>query len=233
MSRRLRKKIHKWLEEQDPIRKQSLLESIIEELEIEEATEQNSTAVISRKRKRILNMTAALAICAAVFLIVWLPIALIDKGEKPPFNRYCLSSDLKSEPLDKTVKEYCVQNSMDCLYLNWYDTAYYETYRFFMKEDNTDTIYLHEYMMDLDTGDEVNYYITNKYTIVDYIENIKNLCESNMDFNGISMNILNNAMSSIAHFTYQDYTYCINITYPSSEEILFDVVEQMLETARA
>lgn len=102
-----------------------------------------------------------------------------------------------------------------------------------MKEDNTDTIYLHEYMMDLDTGDEVNYYITNKYTIVDSIENIKNLCESNMDFNGISMNILNNAMSSIAHFTYQDYTYCINITYPSSEEILFDVVEQMLETARA
>ena len=87
MSRRLRRKIHKWLEEQDPIRKQSLLESIIEELEIEEETEQNSTAVISRKRKRILNMTAALAICAAVLLIVWLPIALIDRGEKPPFNR--------------------------------------------------------------------------------------------------------------------------------------------------
>ncbi len=233
MSRRLRRKIHKWLEEQDPIRKQRLLESIIEELEREVETEQNNTTVISKKRKRILNMTAALAICAAVFLIVWLPITLTDIGEKPPLNRYCLSSELKSEPLDKTVKEYCALNGMDCLYLDWYDTAYYETYRFFMKEDITDTVYLHEYMMDLETGDEVNYYISNKYTVVDTIENIKKLCESNMDFNGISMNILNNAMSSIAHFTYQDYTYCINIPKPSSKEILFDVVEQMLETAKA
>lgn len=233
MSRRLRKKIHKWLEEQDPIRKQSLLESIIEELEIEVETEQNSTAVMSRKRKRILNMTAALAICAAVFLIVWLPIALIDKGEKPPFNRYCLSSELKSEPLDTTVKEYCVQNSMDCLYLNWYDTAYYETYRFFMKEDTTDTVYLHEYMMDLETGDEIEYYIMDRYTDVDTLTKFIDLCSEQRIINSTELKWSYTQNASIGYFIYDDYKYILTISYPSSEEILFDVVEQMLETARA
>lgn len=232
MSRRLRRKIHKWLEEQDPIRKQSLLESIIEELEIEEETEQNSTAVISRKRKRILNMTAALAICAAVLLIVWLPIALIDRGEKPPFNRYCPSSDLKSEPLDKTVKEYCKQNSMDCLYLNWYDTAYYETYRFFMKDDNTDTVYLHEYMMDLETGDEIDYYIMDRYTDVDTITKFIDLCSEQRIINSTELKWAYTQSASIGYFIYDDYKYILTISYPSSEEILFDVVEQMLETAR-
>ncbi len=233
MSRRLRRKIHKWLEEQDPIRKQSLLESIIEELEIEEETEQNSTAFMSRKRKRILNMTAALAICAAVFLIVWLPIALIDKGEKPPFNRYCLSSELKSEPLDKTIKEYCEQSSMDCLYLDWYDTAYYETYRFFMKEDITDTVYLHEYMMDLDTGDEIDYYVTNKNTEVDFLENLISTCKDANTIQEVSINFYYSNEVFIGTFLNQDYKYYIKILYPSSVEILFDVVEQMLETARA
>jgi hypothetical protein len=233
MSRRLRKKIHKWLEEQDPIRKQSLLESIIEKLEIEVETEQNSTAVMSRKRKRILNMTAALAICAAVFLIVWLLIALIDKGEKPPFNRYCLSSELKSEPLDTTVKEYCVQNSMDCLYLNWYDTAYYETYRFFMKEDTTDTVYLHEYMMDLETGDEIEYYIMDRYTDVDTLTKFIDLCSEQRIINSTELKWSYTQNASIGYFIYDDYKYILTISYPSSEEILFDVVEQMLETARA
>ena len=233
MSRRLRKKIHKWLEEQDPIRKQSLLESIIEELEIEVETEQNSTAFMSRKRKRILNMTAALAICAAVLLIVWLPIALIDRGEKPPFNRYCLSSELKSEPLDTTVKEYCVQNSMDCLYLNWYDTAYYETYRFFMKEDTTDTVYLHEYMMDLETGDEIEYYIMDRYTDVDTLTKFIDLCSEQRIINSTELKWSYTQNASIGYFIYDDYKYILTISYPSSEEILFDVVEQMLETARA
>lgn len=233
MSRRLRRKIHKWLEEQDPIRKQRLLESIIEELEGEVETEQNNTTVISKKRKRILNMTAALAICAAVFLIVWLPITLIDKGEKPPSNRYCLSSELSSEELEMNFRDYCEQSNLNCLYLDQYDTSFVQTVRYYITEDIDDTVYLHEYMMDLETGDEVNYYITNKYTVVDTIENIKELCEFNMDYNGVYMSILNDALSSIAHFTYQDYTYCINIPYPSSEEILFDVVEQMLETAKA
>ena len=130
MSRRLRRKIHKWLEEQDPIRKQSLLESIIEELEIEVETEQNSTAVMSRKRKRILNMTATLAICAAVLLIVWLPIALIDRGEKPPFDRYCLSSELSSEELEMNFRDYCEQSNLSCLYLDKYDTSFVQTVRY-------------------------------------------------------------------------------------------------------
>lgn len=233
MSRRLRRKIHKWLEEQDPIRKQSLLDSIIEELEREVETEQSNTTVISKKRKRILNMTAALAICAAVFLIVWLPITLTDRGEKPPLNRYCLSSDLKSEPLDKTVKEYCALNSMDCLYLDWYDTAYYETYRFFMKEDITDTVYLHEYMMDLDTGDEMNYYITDNHTTVDVLSEYKTTCITEEDDFGVNIHYNYTFMVFSGYFTYENYTYYISIPQPSSEEILFDVVEQMLETAKA
>lgn len=233
MSRRLRRKIHKWLEEQDPIRKQSLLESIIEELEGEVETEQSNITVVSKKRKRILNMTAALAICAAVFLIVWLPITLIDRGEKPPFNRYCLSSELKSEPLDKTVKEYCVLNSMDCLYLDWYDTAYYETYRFFMKEDVTDTVYLHEYMMDLETGDEIDYYIADIHTQVDVLTEYENACKEQITIDSVEIKWIYSPMVCYGNFSVQNYSYYINIPYPSSEEILFDVVEQMLETAKA
>ena len=233
MSRRLRRKIHKWLEEQDPIRKQSLLESIIEELEIEEETEQNSTAFMSRKRKRILNMTAALAICAAVLLIVWLPIALIDRGEKPPFDRYCLSSELSSEELEMNFRDYCEQSNLSCLYLDKYDTSFVQTVRYHMINDINDTVYLHEYMMDLDTGDEMNYYITDNYTTVDVLSEYETTCINEKFHFGVNINYNYTSMVFSGYFTYNDYTYYINISYPSSEEILFDVVEQMLETARA
>ncbi len=233
MSRRLRRKIHKWLEEQDPIRKQSLLESIIEELEIEEETEQNSTAFMSRKRKRILNMTAALAICAAVLLIVWLPIALIDRGEKPPFDRYCLSSELSSEELEMNFRDYCEQSNLSCLYLDKYDTSFVQTVRYHMINDINDTVYWHEYMMDLETGDEIDYYVTNKNTEVDFLENLISTCKNNNAIQEISIYYYYSDEVFIGTFLNQDYTYYIKITYPSSEEILFDVVEQMLETARA
>ncbi len=233
MSRRLRRKIHKWLEEQDPIRKQSLLESIIEELEIEVETEQNSTAVMSRKRKRILNMTAALAICAAVLLIVWLPIALIDRGEKPPFDRYCLSSELSSEELEMNFRDYCEQSNLSCLYLDKYDTSFVQTVRYHMINDINDTVYLHEYMMDLDTGDEMNYYITDNYTTVDVLSEYETTCINEKFHFGVNINYNYTSMVFSGYFTYNDYTYYINISYPSSEEKLFDVVEQMLETARA
>ncbi|MCI9404235.1 MAG: hypothetical protein HFJ22_02175 [Clostridia bacterium] len=233
MSRRLRRKIHKWLEEQDPIRKQSLLESIIEELEIEVETEQNSTAFMSRKRKRILNMTAALAICAAVLLIVWLPIALIDRGEKPPFDRYCLSSELSSEELEMNFRDYCEQSNLSCLYLDKYDTSFVQTVRYHMINDINDTVYWHEYMMDLETGDEIDYYVTNKNTEVDFLENLISTCKNNNAIQEISIYYYYSDEVFIGTFLNQDYTYYIKITYPSSEEILFDVVEQMLETARA
>lgn len=233
MSRRLRRKIHKWLEEQDPIRKQSLLESIIEELEIEVETEQNSTAVMSRKRKRILNMTATLAICAAVLLIVWLPIALIDRGEKPPFDRYCLSSELSSEELEMNFRDYCEQSNLSCLYLDKYDTSFVQTVRYHMINDINDTVYLHEYMMDLDTGDEMNYYITDNYTTVDVLSEYETTCINEKFHFGVNINYNYTSMVFSGYFTYNDYTYYINISYPSSEEILFDVVEQMLETAKA
>ncbi len=233
MSRRLRRKIHKWLEEQDPIRKQSLLESIIEKLEIEVETEQNSTAFMSRKRKRILNMTAALAICAAVLLIVWLPIALIDRGEKPPFDRYCLSSELSSEELEMNFRDYCEQSNLSCLYLDKYDTSFVQTVRYHMINDINDTVYWHEYMMDLETGDEIDYYVTNKNTEVDFLENLISTCKNNNAIQEISIYYYYSDEVFIGTFLNQDYTYYIKITYPSSEEILFDVVEQMLETARA
>lgn len=233
MSRRLRRKIHKWLEEQDPIRKQSLLESIIEELEIEEETEQNSTAVISRKRKRILNMTAALAICAAVLLIVWLPIALIDGGEKPPFDRYCLSSELSSEELEMNFRDYCEQSNLSCLYLDKYDTSFVQTVRYHMINDINDTVYLHEYMMDLETGDEIDYYIVDIYTQVDVLTEFENACNEQITIDNLQIKWVYSPMVCSGTFSFNDYTYYINISYPSSEEILFDVVEQMLETARA
>lgn len=232
MSRRLRKKIHKWLEEQDPIRKQSLLESIIEELEIEEETEQNSTAVMSRKRKRILNMTAALAICAAVLLIVWLPIALIDRGEKPPFNRYCLSSELSSEELEMNFRDYCEQSNLSCLYLDKYDTSFVQTVRYYITDDVNDTVYLHEYMMDLDTGDEIDYYIMDRYTDVDTLTKFIDLCSEQRIINSTELKWSYTQNASIGYFIYDDYKYILTISYPSSVEILFDVVEQMLETAR-
>ncbi|MCI9459153.1 MAG: hypothetical protein HFJ21_01660 [Clostridia bacterium] len=221
------------MEEQDPIRKQSLLESIIEELEIEVETEQNSTAFMSRKRKRILNMTAALAICAAVLLIVWLPIALIDRGEKPPFDRYCLSSELSSEELEMNFRDYCEQSNLSCLYLDKYDTSFVQTVRYHMINDINDTVYWHEYMMDLETGDEIDYYVTNKNTEVDFLENLISTCKNNNAIQEISIYYYYSDEVFIGTFLNQDYTYYIKITYPSSEEILFDVVEQMLETARA
>lgn len=233
MSRRLRRKIHKWLEEQDPIRKQSLLESIIEELEREVETEQNSTAVMSRKRKRILNMTAALAICAAVLLIVWLPIALIDGGEKPPFNRYCLSSELSSEELEMNFRDYCEQSNLSCLYLDKYDTSFVQTVRYHMINDINDTVYLHEYMMDLETGDEIDFYIADIYTQVDVLTEYENACNEQITIDNLQIKWVYSPMVCSGTFSFNDYTYYINIPYPSSEEILFDVVEQMLETARA
>lgn len=178
-------------------------------------------------------MTAALAICAAVLLIVWLPIALIDRGEKPPFDRYCLSSELSSEELEMNFRDYCEQSNLSCLYLDKYDTSFVQTVRYHMINDINDTVYWHEYMMDLETGDEIDYYVTNKNTEVDFLENLISTCKNNNAIQEISIYYYYSYEVFIGTFLNQDYTYYIKITYPSSEEILFDVVEQMLETARA
>lgn len=196
-------------------------------------TEQSNITVVSKKRKRILNMTAALAICAAVFLIVWLPIALIDRGEKPPFNRYCLSSELSNEALVNNIRDYGNQANIDCLFLDWYETAFVQTFRYYLTSDITDTVYLHEYMMDLETGDEIDYYIMDRYTDVDTLTKFIDLCSEQRIINSTELKWSYTQNASIGYFIYDDYKYILTISYPSSEEILFDVVEQMLETAKA
>lgn len=102
-----------------------------------------------------------------------------------------------------------------------------------MINDINDTVYWHEYMMDLETGDEIDYYVTNKNTEVDFLENLISTCKNNNAIQEISIYYYYSDEVFIGTFLNQDYTYYIKITYPSSEEILFDVVEQMLETARA
>lgn len=106
-----------------------------------------------------------------------------------------------------------------------------------MKDDNTDTVYLHEYMMDLETGDEIDYYIIDyyimdRYTDVDTITKFIDLCSEQRIINSTELKWAYTQSASIGYFIYDDYKYILTISYPSSEEILFDVVEQMLETAR-
>lgn len=129
-----------------------------------------------KKRVWMPRMTAALACCTAVFLVVLLPFTLVKKGPVPPLDRYCLSSELLNEALEMNLRDYGAQNDINCLYLDWYDTAYVTTIRYYMKDDINDTVYIHEYLMDLETGDEVNYYVMNNYTSVDSLVKYVDLC---------------------------------------------------------
>lgn len=232
MSRRLKRKIHEWLEEQDPARKEVLFYNIMRELEAEMEARKMKTTVI-QKRVWIPRMTAALACCAAVLLVVWLPFSFSDKDPKPPTSRYCLSSELSDETLEMNLRDYSTQANMSCLYLDWYEIAEVATSRYYMSDDTEDTVYIHEYMMDLETGDEVNYYIMDIYTNVDIIENYQRACDNDKVISdNITVNWTYNSMRGIAYFSYDEYSYCVNIPYPSSEDILFQVVEQMLATAQ-
>lgn len=231
MSRRLKRKIHEWLEEQDPTRKEVLFYNIMRELEAEmEARKMKTTAV--KKRVWIPRMTAALACCAAVLLVVWLPFSFADKGPKPPKSRYCLSSELSDETLEINLRDYSMQMDMGCLYLDWYDNAFAETYRYYIKDNYDDTAYMHEYMMDFDTGDEIDYYVTDIYTKIDFLEQNVTMCKNSIIVQELNVNYYYNSEVFIGAYSYQNYSYYISISYPSSEDILFQVVEQMLATAQ-
>lgn len=231
MSRRLKRKIHEWLEEQDPTRKKVLFYNIMRELEAEmEARKMKTTAV--KKHIWIPRMTAALACCAAVLLVVWLPFSLADKGPKPPTSRYCLSSELSNETLEMNLRDYSMQAGMDCLYLDWYETAEIATSRYYMTGDTEDTVYIHEYMMDLETGDEIDYYVTESHTFIDILTEYKEACQEQSIIHNVTVDWIYSPMVCYGCFTYETYSYYIYMQYPSSEDILFQVVEQMLATAQ-
>ena len=195
-----------------------------------EARKMKTTAV--KKCVWIPRMTAALACCAAVFLAVWLPFSLADKGPKPPTSRYCISSELSNETLEVNLHDYSMQSNMDCLYLDWYENAFVTTLRYYITGYNDNTVYIHEYMMDLETGDEINYYITDNYTNVDVLLEYKEACINEKEKFNIKINYKYSNMDFMGYFIHADYTYYINIPMPSSEDILFQVVEQMLATAQ-
>ena len=227
------RKFHKLIEKQNSEEKEAVRQRLQNELKICKTAERKSFFV---RNKRWLFALAACFVCIAIVVPVSLQYLSVNKNidgvdEEQP--RYCTSDDYEIAPFDKTLKEYSQSLEQPFLYLDWYDFGETSKRNSYIDKENKEILCVCEKIFNLNTGDDVQIYVIKKDIIMDFVdENIKSLSNNNLVENlSIRWEMLN--FEAKAYFEFQEYCYYLYFYYPMSEQTIFDVVQQMLETAVA
>lgn len=226
------RKFHKLIEKQNAEEKEAVRQRLQTELEFCKTAERKSFFV---RNKRWLFALAACFVCIAIVVPVSLKYVALNKdiegGEDQP--RYCTSDDYEIAPFDKTLKEYSFSLDIPTLYLDWYDTnGEHESTGYFDIETH-EVLCVKEWVFNGETGDDVQIYLIKNNIIMDFVdENIKILSNKKV-LDTVSISWVMTSFEAKAYFEYQDYCYYLYFYYPMSEQTIFDVVQQMLETAVA
>ena len=210
--------IHNLIEQQNCERKQSLWEDRIKysiQLDNEDLVGTSGRALVVNKKRKIIALSIIVFLLIAVLIIVF----SIIYGRPSKF-RYCTSSDYTTDFYDNTLKEYSQQSNGELLYLNWYTEAfYYEDYIYKLKK-NDEIICFEEEIIDLTTANKVNIFVTDNYTTIDFLEEIKDICFQNAKINNVEIHWGENSSEGSAYFEYNSYVYYLMLTNATDFSIL-------------
>ena len=226
------RKFHKMIEKQNAEEKEAVRQRLQTELELCKTTERKSFFV---RNKRWLFALAACFVCIAIVVPISLKYVALNKniegGEDQP--RYCTSGDYEIAPFDKTLKKYSQSLEQPFLYLDWYDFGETSKRNSYIDKENKEILCVCEKIFNLNTGDDVQIYVIKKDIIMDFVDNNVKMMSNIQNIQGISVFWRTAGFEAYAYFEYENYNYYLNLFYPMSEQTIFDVVQQMLETAVA
>lgn len=223
-----KKNIHKLIEEKNPEGKAALRQKVMERVNLPTEAEQIQKKPTFSYKRFYRIFAGVSATVAAVCLAIVLPIVL-NRDTAVPTERYCHAADCVETVADYTVKDYSEQKNLSLLYIDWYDIAEeIQTKAFVNINDSSDIIYFQETLVNGETGDIANLYITELHTKVDIFEDIGNTCVNIKNISSIKVSWGYQNYNGFAYFEYSDRSYVIELKNPMAEDSVLDLVESML-----
>lgn len=225
------RKFHKLIEKQNTEEKKAVWQKIQAELEPYRKPEKKPFFV--RYKKWVVTF-AACFVCLAIVIPISLRYIALNKKVESSFDdqpRYCTSDEYEIKPYEKTLKEFSLSTNQSILYLDWYSNNMGLESNIYADKETGEILCFKEWIVSGETGDDVTISVSSKDIIMDFIdENVKSLNNIKI-VKTTSVHWLMTSMEASAYFEFQDYCYYLYIYYPMSEQTIFDVVQQMLETA--
>lgn len=217
--------IHRLIEEQDRENKDALYEKLQSRLNI--SAEQKAEQPKRRTKRTVGIFSIAAACVCVVFLAVMLPFLLKNGKVDEPGERYCSEDDYTLSDSKQTVKEYVSSTEKDILYIDWYEFSEVTTFIYVSVKDPDDMVYMREKLVNNETGDVINFYITDNRTNIDVIASFKNACEDDYNTHNTAVKYNYNNKKSMAMFEYKGFRYYIELLEPFEENSIKEIIDGM------
>ena len=217
------KDVHKLIEEQNPEAKQRIWEKVRTELNLGDLQYGPATKATAKMQPWKWSVIAVALICVITLSIV-LPLTLQGGG-----SRFCDIEQYTREPLGQTLKEYFAANNKNLLYVDWYGNAEdVVTDYAYIKGNKSDIVYLQEFIVNGETGENITLTITDNKTRVDVLE-LYFICPQEKNVQGIVVNFGADSRTTRAKFEYKGYVYYLETTVRNGQELITNVIEDMLK----
>ena len=168
----------------------------------------------------------------AVSVAIVLPISLRNNTITPPSKpKYTYMVDeFNQDDLGITIKEYAETTGKNILYIDWYDIADdCITTKYFLPDDEDKIICISEDLYNGETGDHVCLFVTDIYTDIDILDNIRESSTAEYEYNNTIIKWAYSDMTeSTAYFEYDGYKYYFQLFDAMSEQAILDIVKEML-----
>ena len=213
--------IHRIIEEHNPEEKQAMYQKLQSKLGIPDAPPKPA----KRKMKKSWIVSIAVVCVCVLSLAVILPIVLPNGDEE----RFVDVSNGVAHILDCTLGEYSQQTNQSILHVNWYDIAdETQTILYTNVDDESDIYYMFEYVVNGETGDRVDLYVTDTHTRVNGFDRFYENCQSEYTVNGVTVLWGGTWQESQAMFEYQGYRYYVEISEGERDDLVKEIIEEML-----
>lgn len=188
-------------------------------------------AQVKKKRKKIMSsvFSVATAFILIVCLAIVLPIVLQQEGDDT--IRYN-GTNIQSEVVNYTLKDYIQNLGEPILYLDWYDTAdVVSTTRYYDVDNVETTVYMQEYLFNEGYSVELSVLKNNDKIVVETLEVEWDAPKYTSTKDGVSITYQLFRDKCNTKFEYEGYTYYLNFLDSAElEDFIIPTIESMFAT---
>lgn len=218
------KDIHNLIEQQEPEKKQAAFKRIQERLNIAEVSAVQTAKPKKSVKKRAFAWSAVMAV--ALCLAIVLPITLTRTPDVK--DRYCVAGDYETYPTEFNIEQYASNINQKILFVDWYDIAEECLTDLYVNVNNrNDMIYLQELLVNGETGEIVDLYITDKRTKVDILSRWDS-CTTVKQLEDTEVLLDVTFQALFATFKYGDFVYYLEFINVENESRALEIIASML-----
>ena len=213
-------KFHKLIQKQDVEEKEDLWNKIEQQTEKIEQVELGGGVVA---KKQPLSKQNKIIICAVALLMAILGIVLICRFVSPKNDdegfRYCKIGDYYSVDSDESINDYAIANDLDLLYFKWYEESMYYADSQFKLNATDEIVCLCEKLID-ENEIEIEQYITQKKTQIDFLNAYSESCNMQTTIKSIEVNYGTFDNDVYVSFSYKNYNYYFKFESAEQDYVL-------------